>query len=128
MKPSVLALFSLSLSLLAVMPTGAQAQTIDPSTLVWTTCGACPSAPEVVAVGGTVTVGVAGRPESAQPQPVSRHVSATQLPPSPSYTITFSYNLSSWDSYVAPGTPNPPFNGGTGYWDSFSLSLSPQPY
>ena len=112
---------------MTVLAPAALAQTIDLNTLVWTTCGACPSGPEVVATGGTVRVGVAGRAED-NAQPTSRHMAAAQLPPAQSYTITFSYNLSSWDSYVAPGTPNPPFNGGTGYWDSFSLSLSAQPY
>jgi hypothetical protein len=38
------------------------------------------------------------------------------------YQVTIAYNLFSWDSYVALGPP------GTGYWDSFSMSVSPSPY
>jgi len=42
--------------------------------------------------------------------------------------VEFTFTLTTWDSYNAPGTPNPPYNGGTGYWDSFSVSLSNAPY
>ncbi len=101
--------------------------TIDPNTLVWTNCGACPEPPEVIASGATVSVGVAGRSESSS-QNNSKHVVSAQLPPAASYTITFTYNLVTWDSYNQIGTPNPPFNGGTGLWDSFSVTLTTKPY
>jgi len=101
---------------------------VDVSKLVWSTCGSCPQVAEVTAlVGPVVTVGVAGRPQNGQ-QNQALHMAATPLPPAASYTIKFQYNLVTWDSYNAPGTPNPPFNGGTGYWDSFSVSISGKPY
>lgn len=100
---------------------------IDPTKLVWSNCGACPDPVELVASGATVIVGVAGRAQGDQ-QNQALHMASTQLPPAASYKITFFYDLTTWDSYNAPGTPNPPFNGGTGYWDSFSVSLSSQPY
>jgi hypothetical protein len=100
---------------------------INVNKLVWTTCGSCPQPAEVVAAGAAVTVGVAGRGQSDQ-QNMAYHMAATLLPPANSYTIAFQYSLSTWDSYDAPGTPNPPFNGGTGYWDSFSVSISGTPY
>jgi hypothetical protein len=96
---------------------------IDPGTLVWTT-----NAPDVVANGASVNVGVDGSAETGQ-QPVAKHFASALLPPASTYTVAFSVNLSSWDSYNAPGTVNPPpFNGGTGYWDSFSLSIGDKPY
>lgn len=101
---------------------------VDVTTLQWSTCGSsCPDAPEVSAFGNTVTVGVDGRGENTY-QNTSKHIASTLLPPSSGYTITFSYDLSTWDSYNAVGTPNPPFNGGTGLWDSFSVSVSSQPF
>jgi hypothetical protein len=100
---------------------------IDVTKLVWATCGSCPEAAEVIATGQTVTVGVAGRAQ-LNLQNTAYHMATTLLPPATSYTIKFSYNLSTWDSYNLPGTPNPPFNGGTGYWDSFSVSVASQPY
>src|ERR1022692_2545954 len=86
---------------------------INVNKLVWTTCGSCPQPAEVVAAGAAVTVGVAGRGQSEQ-QNMAYHMAATLLPPANSYTIAFQYSLSTWDSYDAPGTPNPPFNGGFG--------------
>jgi len=38
--------------------------------------------------------------------------------------ITFDWHFKTWDSYNAPGTPNPPYNGGTGYWDSWSATIT----
>jgi len=100
---------------------------IDVTKLVWSTCGACPQAAEVQASGPAVNVGVAGRAQTDQ-QNQAFHMAATLLPPAASYTIKFQYSLTTWDSYDADGTPNPPFNGGTGFWDSFSVSISNQPY
>ena len=101
---------------------------VDVTKLAWSTCGSCPQAAEVTApVGPVVTVGVAGRPQNGI-QNQALHMAATLLPPAASYTIKFQYALSTWDSYNAPGTANPPFNGGTGYWDSFSISVAGKPY
>jgi len=41
------------------------------------------------------------------------------------YRVTFRYKLSTWDSYNAVETS--PYNG-TGFWDSFSVSVSNVPY
>jgi hypothetical protein len=108
------------------LPTLAGAS-VDPSTLLWFTCQSCPEPPEVVAAGATVTVGIAGRPENGV-QANSRHVAAALLPPAPGYRIKLRLSLFTWDSYNPPGTPNPPFNGGTGFWDSFLIAVSSKPY
>jgi hypothetical protein len=85
--------------------------------LKWKNCGACPQAPEVDEKGWSVTMGVAGRSESGQ-QAVSSHGVSAGLPPSNSYTVTFQCNLFSWDSYNPANAP------GTGFWDSFSISVT----
>jgi hypothetical protein len=100
---------------------------VDPTTLEWSNCGSCPDPVEVFASGATVTVGIAGRGQNGQ-QNQALHVASTLLPPATGYRITFSYDLTTWDSYNADGTYNAPFNGGTGYWDSYSVSVSGQPY
>lgn len=97
------------------------AQDVDPATLVWSTNG------EASAAGKNIQVGVAGRPENVS-QPPALHFASAILPPASSYTVVVRFNLTTWDSYNAPGTPNPPFNGGTGFWDSFSVSVSGSPY
>ncbi len=69
-----------------------------------------------------MTLGVAGRGE-ADTQPTGVHVAALRLEPAASYTISFTVDLHTWDSYNA--------NDGmhhTGYWDSFSVSVTNQPY
>jgi hypothetical protein len=107
--------------------TARASEKIDPTQLTWTTCSECPEPAEVNASGATVTVGVLGRSQYDS-QNEAYHVASALLPPAATYRITFTYNLATWDSYNAPGTPNPPFNGGTGYWDSFSVGVSSQPY
>ncbi|MFN2611125.1 MAG: PxKF domain-containing protein [Actinomycetota bacterium] len=96
-------------------------------TLSWTKCDVCPETPEVSADGNTVVMGTADRPESGTMNS-SMHSEAAALPSGGSYSITFNYDLSSWDSYNAPGSSNAPYNGGTGYYDSFSVSVSQRPY
>jgi hypothetical protein len=85
--------------------------------LKWKNCGACPQSPEVDEKGWSIAMGVAGRPENGQ-QAVSRHGVSAGLPPSDSYKITFQCDLFSWDSY------NPVTKPGTGFWDSFSISVT----
>jgi hypothetical protein len=85
--------------------------------LKWKNCGACPQSPEVDEKGWSISMGVAGRPENGQ-QAVSRHGVSAGLPPSDSYKITFQCDLFSWDSYNPATTP------GTGFWDSFSISVT----
>ena len=80
-----------------------------------------------VATGANVTVGVAGRPQTGQ-QSSAYHMAATLLPPAASYTITFQYNLATWDFLQCAGDlPEPPFNGGTGRIGT-RFSISSQPY
>ena len=54
------------------------------------------------------------------------HGASAELPPlgegNTKYQVTFSYNLYTWDSY------NAAVGGGTGYYDSFSVSASHVPY
>jgi hypothetical protein len=71
--------------------------------------------------GNTVTVGVAGRSENGQ-QPIAFHGASAQLCAAREYVITFEYNLFTWDSY------NADTGNGTGYWDSFSVSITSVPY
>lgn len=95
--------------------------------LSWTTCSGCPEPPEVSIVGNRVCMGVADRSEG-DTQGVSVHGASALLPQSEKYQVAFEFDLHTWDSYNAPGTLNPPYYGGTGYWDSFSISISPDPY
>jgi hypothetical protein len=112
----------LALPLVAAFGAPASAQAIDPATLLWATCPAfpCVESPEVTAVGGLVTVGVA-EPQVNQ-QNNSFHFASAALPPATAYILTFSVNLSTWDAYNLQTTL------GTGYWDSFSVSIAGAPY
>lgn len=83
--------------------------------LSWVTTG------EASVVGDTVELGVADRQEGDS-QPAEVHSAYTLLPRASAYTITFDYDLSSWDSYTAGS------GQGQGYWDSFSFSVTPAPY
>ncbi|MBY0461322.1 MAG: cadherin-like domain-containing protein [Gemmataceae bacterium] len=72
--------------------------------------------------GGTAALGVAGRAESDTAQPAGFHGVSVALPAADSYTVTFQYDLSTWDSY------SPESWGSTGYYDSFSFSRTDAPY
>jgi hypothetical protein len=90
--------------------------------LKWQNCGSCPQPPEVNNQGWKTAMGVEGRPESGQ-QMSSRHGVSAALPPSSSYTMTFTCDLKTWDSYNQNNG-----NGSTGYWDSFSVSITSSRY
>ena len=85
--------------------------------LTWTTCGACPENAEVTVSGDSISMGVPNRP-AGDMQNIAVHGAAALLPPAAHYTITFTYELSSWDSYCPLA----------GFWDSFSVSVANQPY
>ncbi len=68
-----------------------------------------------------ITMGVFDRPESGT-QVQAYHGASACIEPAETYTINFSYDLYTWDSY------NPDAGGGTGYWDSFSVSVTDKPY
>ncbi len=55
-------------------------------------------------------------------QNIAYHGASAQLPPAAQYAVSFDYEFYSWDSY------NPTSVNFTGYWDSFSVSVSGQPY
>src|SRR5207247_3645638 len=77
-----------------------------------------------VAVSGSsriVTLGVAGRAETAS-QGQGVHGASLLLAPAASYTISFTPDLQTWDSYT------PESVAGTGYWDSFFVSVGALPY
>ncbi len=98
--------------------------------LVWETCTSdgvpCTQAPEVSFDGNTVIMGELGEGDTTGiGQNVSVHGGAAKLPPGSSYDVTFQYHICTWDSYNAPGTGG---YGDTGYWDSFSVSVSDKPY
>jgi len=87
-----------------VMPTG------------WFTHG------EASVSNNTVTMGVAGRLETDS-QAAGVPGASILVPPQSQYTISFNYNLSSWDSYNQNQG-----DGHTGYFDSFSVSVTSKPY
>lgn len=70
----------------------------------------------------TITLGVAGDLEGDS-QPVAIHGASIELPPAEQIYVEFNYNLSTWDSYNAVVDENH-----TGYWDSFSISVSQDKY
>jgi hypothetical protein len=76
--------------------------------------------PEIALVGHAIAMGVPGGDTALS---TCIHGASASLPPlsgaNTKYRVTFSYNLFTWDSYNALSeTP------GTGYWDSFSVSVS----
>jgi cadherin-like protein/Big-like domain-containing protein len=79
--------------------------------------------PDIALAGNAVMMGLV-RPDTTMNRCV--HGVSALLPPliasNTRYRVTFSYNLFTWDSY------NTLTSLGTGYWDSFSVSLSRQPY
>lgn len=91
---------------------------------LWNTCATCQENPEVAITGDIITVGTAGRSEDTT-LPTSIHGASALLPPGIAYTITFEYDLSTWDAYTEV---NNKVSYGIGYWDSFSMSVSPRPY
>jgi hypothetical protein len=95
--------------------------------LDWKTCSPdgvpCSQAPEVDFDGNTVIIGELGEGDSyGTAQNTSVHGGAAKLPPGSSYDVTFQYHICTWDAYNSSNGP------GTGYWDSFSVSTSPNPY
>jgi len=66
-------------------------------------------------------MGIANRAEYDW-QSMASHGAAALLPASASYTVAFDYDLYTWDSY------QPSTLSYKGYWDSFSVSVSGQPY
>jgi hypothetical protein len=68
-----------------------------------------------------VTLGTQRRDEDSRDQARGVHGAALLLAPAASYTISFTPDLYTWDSYNAPGDYS-------GYWDSFSVSVSDLPY
>ncbi len=83
-------------------------------TLTWTSYG------EGSTTGNTVNMSFP-RGEFDQ-QPIAFHGASTLLAPGTTFQITFDYSLYTWDSYNALTTV------GTGYWDSFSVSVTSVPY
>jgi hypothetical protein len=81
----------------------------------------CSEAPEVSFAGNVVTMGQIGEGETGS-QRMSVHGGAVLLSPAATYDVEFAYNICTWDSYNAVTGP------GTGYWDSFSVSISDKPY
>jgi hypothetical protein len=94
---------------------------VIPVTWVATTAANCSPAetPEIAIAGNAITMGVV---RADLPQNNCIHGASAALPPltagNTKYEVTFSYNLFTWDSYNASTTI------GTGYWDSFSVSVS----
>jgi hypothetical protein len=66
-------------------------------------------------------MGVANRPENGW-QNMSIHGASASLPQNNSYNLLIDFDLDTWDSY------NQFTGGGTGYWDSFSVSITPKMY
>ena len=83
--------------------------------------------PQVAVDGNAIAMGV--EDIELHQQPMCIHGASALLPPltggNTHYQVTFEYNLFTWDSFNAEGTGG---HADTGYWDSFSVSLSAQPY
>jgi hypothetical protein len=84
----------------------------------------CWDDPDVAFSGNTVVMGKLGEPDSvaSDAQNSSVHGGSALLPVGSSYDVTFQYHVCTWDSY------NANVGGGTGHWDSFSVSSSSAPY
>jgi hypothetical protein len=78
---------------------------------------------EAAIAGNVLTVGEIGDTEGGT-QPNGFHGASIALAPAASYTFTFDLSLATWDSY------NDSYSGssGTGFWDSFSISVTSLPY
>ncbi|MBA2564645.1 MAG: hypothetical protein H0V09_04390, partial [Gemmatimonadetes bacterium] len=92
----------------------------------FTTCsageGLCLEDPVVSIGGNTLTLGAPGALEAGQ-LATSVHGAALRLPPAGEYAVTVRHDLCTWDSY------NPATDANTGFFDSFSISVSQdQPY
>lgn len=112
----VLAILVLLLTPFLIRGTAAAVTTLD-----WSICDTCPESPEVSISGDTIVLGIADRPEDSE-QNRTIHGASASLPAASEYTISFDYELFTWDSY------NPTTAGWTGYWDAFSVSVSDRPY
>ena len=76
---------------------------------------------EVSVTDDTITLGIANDPEGDH-QPVAVHGATLELPPAEQIYVEYDCDLATWDSY------NPVSVAGTGYWDSFSISVSQDEY
>jgi hypothetical protein len=100
---------------------------IAPLPWVATTSNSCTSGnPQVTVNANTnsIVMGQAGALET-EVQTVCVHGASALLSPLPDgykYEVTFTYNLFTWDAY------DPNVGSGTGYFDSFSVSVSGTPY
>lgn len=66
--------------------------------------------------GNTIIIGAPA--DEFDEQPVGYHGATLELAPAPRYSFTFEYDLTTWDSY----------SDFDGYWDSFSFSLTTEPF
>jgi hypothetical protein len=82
-----------------------------------------PAAEVIIVDDYTVAVGTPGVLETDE-QPVAVHGATMALPPAQAYKVAFFCDLYTWDSY----NELDPDTYGTGYWDSFSVSLSQSEY
>lgn len=116
------AIFLAAISLLSVtLPSFSAPPAAAATPIAWLSCTACPESPEVTTGVNSVTMGIANRRESDK-QPISIHGASGMLPAATKYTVTLDYDFYTWDSYNASG------DVGTGYYDSFSVSLTTKPY
>jgi len=89
-------------------------------------CGFGGESPDVTVEVNSVMMGLTRPHSDVDLQDNCIHGASALLPPlsagNTKYSVTFRSKLFSWDAYNASGA------SGTGYWDSFSVSLSKQPY
>ena len=81
--------------------------------------------PDVTVDGNAVMMGLTTQSDTSQDSCI--HGASALLPPltgdNTKYEVTFTYNLFTWDSYNDASLPGP-----TGFWDSFSVTVSKDPY
>jgi len=78
--------------------------------------------PEVSVSDNTIVMGPAVAPLEADTQPIAISGATIEIPPCAQVYVEFDYSLNTWDSY------NPSVGAGTGYWDSFTISVSQDKY
>ena len=103
---------------LLTMGLGASAALASPG--IWETAPNSPEAPDVSVTGDTITMGT---PVGDTTQNMALHGATIEIPPCDEVYVEFTYDLYTWDSFNA--VTSTPYSG---YWDSFSISVSQDKY
>lgn len=97
---------------------GASAALASPG--IWEIAPDSPETPDVSVTDDTITMGT---PVGDTTQNMALHGATIEIPPCDEVYVEFDYDLHTWDSFNA--VTSTPFSG---YWDSFSISVSQDKY